>query len=50
MGCVWVGGWYVACGGGGSKPPVPGPISALVVMMCSVLHAVLVVGSTIQGN
>jgi hypothetical protein len=23
---VWWGGWYVACGGGGSKTPVMGPI------------------------
>jgi hypothetical protein len=22
---VWLGGWYVACGGGGSKSPVMGP-------------------------
>jgi hypothetical protein len=25
---VWLGGWYVACGGGGSKTPVMGPNKA----------------------
>jgi hypothetical protein len=25
---VWLGGWYVACGGGGSGSPVMGPVAA----------------------
>jgi hypothetical protein len=27
---VWLGGWYVACGGGGSKTPVMGPTKSVL--------------------